>query len=80
MRYYDADAQSLREYFYLNTPEERRAFYFNFVRMHKRPPEKRLSIQNIEDVLKNKKHFRQPMFVIARKQKHYWSIREKIFE
>lgn len=80
VHYYDADAQSLREYFYLNTPEERRVFYFNFVRMHNRLPEKRLPIQSIDDVLKIKTHFRQPMFVIARKQKHYWQIREKIFE
>lgn len=80
IRYYDADAQSLREYFYLNTPEERRAFYFNFIRMHNRLPEKRLPIQSIDDVLKIQQHFRLPMFVIARKQKHYWSVREKIFE
>lgn len=80
VRYYDADAQSLREYFYLNTAEERRAFYFNFIRMHNRLPEKRLPIQSIDDVLKIQQHFRLPMYVIARKQKHYWSIREKIFE
>jgi DNA repair protein RadD len=80
VRYYDADAQSLREYFYLNTAEERRAFYFNFIRMHNRLPEKRLPIQSIDDVLKIQQHFRLPMFVIARKQKHYWNIREKIFE
>jgi len=80
VRYYDADAQSLREYFYLTTPEERRIFYFNFIRMHNRLPEKRLPIQGLDDVLKIQTHFRQPMFVIARKQKHYWLIREKIFE
>lgn len=80
IRYYDADAQSLREYFYLKTSEDLRAFYFNFIRMHNRLPEKRLPIQNIEDVLKIQQHFRLPMFVIARKNKHYWNIREKIFE
>jgi len=80
IRYYDADAQSLKEYFYLTTAEDLRAFYFNFIRMHNRIPEKRWSLQGIDDVLKIKEHFRPPMFVIARKQKHYWSIREKIFE
>lgn len=79
IRYYDADAQALKEYFYLNTPEERRAFYFNFIRMHNRLPEKRWSVQSMDDVLQLRSHFRRPMFVIARKQKHYWSIREKIF-
>src|SRR5207253_8613878 len=80
VRYYDADAQALKEYFYLNTSEDCRAFYFNFIRMHNRLPEKKLSVRNIDDVLKLKAQFRQPMFVIARKQKYFWSVREKIFE
>lgn len=80
IRYYDADAEVLTEYFYLNTFEDCRAFYFNFVRMHNRLPEQKLTIKNVEDVLANQTRFRQPMFVIARKQKYFWSIKEKIFE
>lgn len=80
VHYYDVDAKVLKEYFYINTPEEARAFYFNFTRMHSRLPEQRLSIQNSGDVIRLKSRFRQPVFVIARKQKHFWSIREKIFE
>lgn len=80
IRYYDADAQVLKEYFYLSTPEDSRAFYFNFIRMHNRIPEQKLSIRSVEEALKNKDRFRMPMFVIARKQKHFWAIREKIFE
>ncbi len=33
----------------------------------------------IEDVLKHEKLFRKPMYVIARKKKFYWEIREKVF-
>ena len=80
VKYYDADAQALTEYFYLNSKEDSRAFYFNFVRMHSRLPEQKLNIQNVDEAVQSKSLFRQPMFVIARKQKHFWSIKEKIFE
>lgn len=78
--YYDVDAQPLKEYFYLNTPEDHQAFYFNFIRMHNRVPERKIYVRGIDEVLKIKDRFRKPLFVIARKQKYFWSIREKIFE
>lgn len=79
VKYYDVDAQALTEYFYLNTTEDCHAFYFNFIRMHNRLPEKKIFVRNVEDVLKNVSLFRKPMFVVARKQKYFWAIREKIF-
>lgn len=79
VRYYDYDGEHLSEMFYFNSPEDARAFYFNFTRMHNRLPEQSLRINTADDVLKNQNHFRKPMYVIARKQKHYWEIREKIF-
>lgn len=79
IRYYDYDGEFLSEIFYLNGPEDARAFYFNFTRMHNRLPERSLNIQKATDVIKNKNQFRLPMYVIARKAKHYWEIREKIF-
>jgi DNA repair protein RadD len=80
VRYFDADANVLKEYFYLNSEESCRAFYFNFTRMHNRLPEKNLDIRNADQALRHRLSFRQPIFVIARKQKHFWNIREKIFE
>lgn len=80
IRYYDADANVLKEYFYLNSIESRKAFYFNFVRMHNRRPEIKLDFKSIEEVLSSLQKFRVPVFVIARKQKHFWNVREKIFE
>jgi DNA repair protein RadD len=80
VRYYDVDAKCLTEYFYLNSTEDSHAFYFNFVRMHNRLPEKKLFIRNLDEAVKSMPKFRKPMFVVARKQKYFWSIREKIFE
>jgi DNA repair protein RadD len=77
--YFDVDVESLKEYFYLSTPENLKAFYFNFTRMHNRIPETEIRIANIEDVLKNKEKFRKPMFVIARKSSYFWEVREKVF-
>ncbi|MBO9667930.1 MAG: DEAD/DEAH box helicase [Bdellovibrio sp.] len=79
IRYYDVDAKALSEYFYLRTPEDGRAFYFNFIRMHNRRPEQKIFVKSVDDVLKNQAKFRPPLFVIARKQKAFWAIREKIF-
>lgn len=79
IKYYDADAEVLTEYFYLDSTEDCHAFYFNFIRMHNRLPEKKIFVRDIDDVLKNTDQFRQPMFVVARKQKYFWAIREKIF-
>jgi DNA repair protein RadD len=80
IRYYDADANKLTEYFYLNSHESQKAFYFNFVRMHNRRPEIRLEFKSVDEVLRSVQKFRMPAFVIARKQKHFWNVREKIFE
>ena len=79
IHYYDADANVLKEYFYLDSNESKRAFYFNFIRMHNRMPGTPIEIGSVDDVISNKEKFRTPMYVIARKQDYYWNIREKIF-
>jgi DNA repair protein RadD len=79
VHYFDADAEVLKEYFYLNTPEDCRAFYFNFTRMHLRLPCQTIFINDLEDALRYQHLFRAPMFVIARKQRNFWSVREKIW-
>lgn len=80
VRYYDLDGEFLTEYFYLSTPENSRAFYYNFIRMHNRLPETKLTIRSVDEALARQRLFRMPMFVIARKQKFHWEIREKIFD
>lgn len=80
VRYYDLDGEFLSEFFYLKTPEDAKAFYYNFIRMHKRLPERILTVRSVDEALLKQSQFRMPMFVIARKQKYYWEIREKIFD
>ena len=80
VKYYDADGEHLTEYFFLSNSSEAKGFYYNFTRMHARVPERRLVINNIDDVFRNLQAFRIPMFVIAHKKKHFWQRREKIFE
>lgn len=80
VKYYDYDGEFLREFFYMSSRSDLQRFYYNFMRMHLRIPERKVPIASIDDVLKNQHLFRLPMFIIARKKKHYWEIREKIFE
>lgn len=79
IRYYDVDSQYLSEVFFFNSGTDAKVFHYNFARMHNKLPERPLDIQSIEDALESQNKFRLPMFVIARKQKEYWRIREKIF-
>lgn len=77
--YFDADAESLKEFFTLNSPEQAKAFYFQFTRMHCRLPGKELIIHSAEEAIQKQIQFRKPMFIIARKKKYFWEIREKVF-
>jgi DNA repair protein RadD len=77
--YFDADGKHLTEYFYLNTPSDHRAFYYNFARMHLRLPERDLQVGSADDAVARQHLFRLPAFVIARKKSYYWQVREKIF-
>lgn len=79
IRYYDLQGQSLSEVFFFDQPQAEKIFYYNFIRMHYRTPGLPLQISSITDALDNTYRFRQPLFVIARKQGKYWRIREKIF-
>jgi DNA repair protein RadD len=79
VRYYDLDAQHLSEVFFFENSNDSKVFFYNFTRMHNRLPEIPLQIASIEQAILHKNRFRIPMFIIARKQKHFWKIREKIF-
>ncbi|MCL4144230.1 UNVERIFIED_CONTAM: hypothetical protein GTU68_066938 [Idotea baltica] len=79
VRYYDLDAQYLSEIFYLNNQTDAKSFYYNFTRIHNRLPERRLDFKTADEVIESSAKFRMPMFIVARKQKHFWKIREKVF-
>lgn len=80
VKYYDCDGEFLREFFYLTSQTDRRAFYYNFMRMHLRVPERKVDFSSVDDVIDQQDLFRLPLFLIARKKERYWEIREKIFE
>jgi DNA repair protein RadD len=79
IRYYDHDGQYVSEIFFFESVHDAKVFHYNFCRMHKRKPEEKLVIRSIDEAVSAKDKFRCPLFVIARKQKSYWKIREKIF-
>lgn len=79
IRYYDYDAQYLSEIFYINNEIEAKAFFYNFVRMHNKLPERNYDINTVNKAIKEKNKFRMPLFIIARKHQNFWKIREKIF-
>ena len=77
--YYDYDAQVLKEFFYLDSPASLRAFHYRFARMHTKLPGTPLDLRSLNDVLENQNKFRMPSFLVARKKKYFWEIREKVF-
>lgn len=80
IQYYDANGESLKEYFYFNRPDSHKAFYYNFLRMHLKCPEKALFIKNPDEVLKHQDKIKKPLFIVARKKEKFWVIREKVFD
>ncbi len=80
VQFYDDDGQALREFHYLNSASEQKAFYYNFLRMHLRRPEVAPKIGSLDAVVALAPHLRLPLYVIARKKKNFWEIREKIFD
>jgi DNA repair protein RadD len=80
VQYFDADGQALKEWFFLSTPADARAFEYGFTRLHLRRPELVPRIASVSDAVRYQQLFRLPAFVIARKKERYWQIREKIFE
>lgn len=79
IKYYDCDGESLIEYFYLETESNKKAFYHNFIRSHIKNPGPRFEITSIEQVILCRNLFRIPQYIIARLDKRFWKIREKIF-
>jgi len=79
-RYYDEDATEVSERFRLKTPAQRTAFEQLFLRPHQRAPGVPLSWKTAADVIALQPLLRHPDFVVARKQRHFWQIREKVFD
>lgn len=78
--YHDEDGAELTEYFAFRTKEQRKAFHYFFVRHHRYRTEDNYLPNSAQDAIDHQLKYRAPDFVIARKEKHFWTIREKIFD
>ena len=78
--YADLDGNCLKEFHYLNGSTQIRTFHYKFVRMHLRAPGITPNFSGLEQIVQNSEKFRLPMFIVARKKKYFWEIREKIFD
>jgi DNA repair protein RadD len=79
VRYYDLDGEFLKEEFLLDDKSSKKAFYYNFIRPHIKNPGPYFDVVSVDQVIHCRRLFRLPEYVIARKVKKYWKIREKLF-
>ena len=80
VRYFDEEATEVSERFRLNTPAQRAVFERQFLPLHLRAPGVPLAWQHAADLVALSPLLRHPDFIVARKQRHYWQIRDKIFD
>ncbi|MFK8258151.1 DEAD/DEAH box helicase [Erwinia sp. AnSW2-5] len=80
VRYYDEEATEVSERFRLKTPAQRTAFEQLFLRPHQRAPGVPLRWKSAADIIALQPLLRHPDFVVARKQRHFWQVREKVFD
>jgi len=78
--YFDEDGTSVSERFRLKTPAQRKAFEQLFMRPHQRAPGVPLGWESAADVVAMQPLLRHPDFVVARQQRQFWLVREKIFD
>ncbi|NRA44115.1 MAG: DEAD/DEAH box helicase [Oligoflexales bacterium] len=78
--YADLDGNCLKEFHYLQGSAQMRAFYYKFVRMHLKAPGFSQNFKGLDHIVSSREKFRLPLFVVARKKKYFWEIREKIFD
>lgn len=78
--YADIDGNCLKEFHYLQGPNQMRAFYYKFIRMHTKVPGTFKTYEGLDSIVADREKFRMPLFIVARKKKYFWEIREKIFD
>ncbi|MEJ4044905.1 DEAD/DEAH box helicase [Erwinia sp. SLM-02] len=79
-RYFDEEATEVSERFRLKSPAQRTAFEQLFLRPHQRAPGVPLGWKTAQDIVTLQPLLRHPDFVVARKQRHFWQVREKVFD
>ena len=81
VKYYDSDGENLYENYFFNNSHSIKKFEINFARFHLKIPGNYLEIRplEVENIIQKKNIFRNPKYVIARKNEKFWLITEKIF-
>jgi len=79
VRYYDEDGMELKEWFDFDSASQKKKFNDCFGRRHKRGAEP-VVINKIADAIRYKTDLPHPDFVVARKHKHFWQVKDKIFD
>ena len=77
--YHGEDGEELRESFDFSKPAQRHVFNRLFGRRfaNGRAPQ---TLSRVDEVLENQALLPAPDFVIARKQKHFWQVQERVFD
>ena len=78
--YHDEDGTHLSEWFALETPAQRRAFYAVFLRYHLRAPGGKWQPLSADEVVAEQRRLRHPDFVVGRKVGRHFQIRDKLFD
>jgi DNA repair protein RadD len=78
--YFDEDGAELQEYFHFDTHAQQRAFYHKFCRLHAIERHQPPQFTTATEAVAQQQRFRHPDFVIARQEKRYWRITEKLFD
>lgn len=77
--YHGEEGEELKESFYFDKPAQRKLFNQLFGR-RARNGQQPIVFSSTEQVVNQQSQLPYPDFVVARKQKHYWQIQERIFD
>ena len=69
----------VHEFWPLNSPKRKQTFLAQFVQLHLVDRHIPFNVSTVKQVIANQHRFRAPLFIIARKQGRFWSLRDKIF-
>ncbi|WP_253449214.1 DEAD/DEAH box helicase [Halomonas sp. Y3] len=78
--YHDEEGVTLSEWFALETPAQRGAFAAAFLRQHLRAPGVPFRPTTPDEVVAEQRRLRHPDFVVGRKVRRHWQVREKLFD
>lgn len=78
--YFDEDGASLSEWYALETPAQRSAFYRAWLDRHLRAPGIPWRPATLDEVIASRHRLRHPDFVVGRRVGRYWQVRARLFD